>query len=63
MNDEILYQIAVTLIPGIGDISGKRFVAYCGNAMAVFKETRKSLEKINGIREVTVDALCHPKTC
>lgn len=61
MNDEILYQIAITLIPGIGDISGKRFVAYCGSATAVFKETRKSLQKIHGMREVTVDALCHPK--
>ena len=61
MNKEILYQIAITLIPGIGDISGKRFVAYCGNAEAVFKETRKSLEKISGMREVTIDALCNPK--
>ena len=61
MKNEILYQIAVTLIPGIGDISGKRFVAYCGGAEAIFKETRKSLEKISGIREVTLDALSQPK--
>lgn len=61
MNDEILYQIAITLIPGIGDISGKKLVDYCGSAKAVFKETRKTLLKINGIREVTVDALCNSK--
>ena len=61
MENEILYQIAITLIPGIGDISGKKFIAYCGSAGAIFKETRKSLEKISGMREVTVDALCHPK--
>ena len=61
MNSILLYQIAVTLIPGIGDISGKRFVAYCGGAEAVFKETRKSLEKISGIREVTIEALSHPE--
>ncbi len=61
MERTALFQIAVTLIPGIGDISGKRFVAYCGGAEAVFKETRKSLEKIAGIREVTIDALCHPQ--
>lgn len=61
MEKEILYQIAITLIPGIGDVSGKKFVAYCGSAEAVFQEKRKALEKINGIREVTVDALCHPK--
>ena len=61
MKNDITYQIAATLIPGIGDISGKRFVTYCGNAEAIFKESRKSLEKINGLREVTIDALCHPK--
>ena len=61
MKNDTIYQIAVTLIPGIGDISGKRFVSYCGNAEAIFKESRKALEKITGMREVTIDALCNPK--
>lgn len=61
MKNELLHQIAITLIPGIGDISGKKFIAYCGSAEAVFKEKRKSLEKISGMRDVTIDALCHPK--
>ena len=61
MNYQLIYQIAVTLIPGIGDISGKRFISYCGGAEAIFKESRKSLEKIAGRREVTIDALCCPK--
>ena len=61
MNTQLIYQIAVTLIPGIGDISGKRFISYCGSAEAVFQEKRKSLEKINGMREVTLDALSNPK--
>lgn len=61
MEKQILYQIAVTLIPGIGDVGGKKFVAYCGSAEAVFQEKRKALEKINGIKEVTIDAICHPQ--
>lgn len=61
MEDKLIYQIATTLIPGIGDIGGKRFVSFCGSAEAVFMEKRKSLEKIHGLREVTIDALCHPK--
>lgn len=61
MEKQLLYQIAVTLIPGIGDISGKRFMSYCGDAEAIFKESRRSLEKINGLREVTIDALINPK--
>ena len=58
---DVLYQIAVTLLPGIGDISGKKFVQYCGSAEAIFKETRKSLEKITGMREASIDAVCKPK--
>ena len=61
MEHTLIYQIAITLIPGIGDVSGKKFVAYCGSAEAVFQEKRQALEKIHGIREVTIDALCHPK--
>ncbi|MBQ8957005.1 MAG: DNA-processing protein DprA [Bacteroidales bacterium] len=59
MND-LQYQIALTLIPGIGDISGKKFVHYCGSASAIFQETRKSLEKISGMREATIEAICKP---
>ena len=54
------YQIALTLLPGIGDISGKKFVQYCGSAEA-FKEKRKPLEKITGMREASIDAICKPK--
>ena len=61
MEHQLIYQIAVTLIPGIGDISGKRFVSYCGGAEAIFKESRKSLEKISGMREVTIEAICGSK--
>ena len=34
----LLHQIALTLIPGIGDINGKKLVSYCGSAEAVFKK-------------------------
>ena len=34
---------------------------YCGSAEAIFKETRKSLEKITGMREASIDAICKPK--
>ena len=58
---DLQYQIALTLLPGIGDISGKKFVQYCGSAEAIFKEKRKSLEKITGMREASIDAICKPK--
>lgn len=61
MDNVLQSQIALTLLPGIGDISGKKFVQYCGSAEAIFNETRKSLEKISGMREVSIDAICKPK--
>ena len=61
MKTELIYRIASTMIPGIGDISGKRLIAYCGNAEAIFRESRQSLQKISGMREATIEALTHPK--
>lgn len=61
METQLLYQIAITMVPGIGDISGKRLIAYCGDVEAVFHESRKALEKINGMRQATIEALLQPK--
>jgi DNA processing protein len=36
-------EIALTMLPGIGDVSGKKLVACCGGLEAVFKESRKEL--------------------
>jgi len=58
MNLNLLsYQIALTLIPGVGDVNGKRLVSYCGGAEAVFKESRAALLKIPGIGQSTVTSI------
>lgn len=57
MNDGLLYEVALTLVPGIGDVNGKKLVAYCGGAEAVFREKRNALSKIPGIGEKTVDSI------
>lgn len=49
MNDSLRYQIALTLIPNVGDILAKRLVAYCGGVEAIFEEKKSNLEKIPGI--------------
>ena len=49
MSEEKRYQIAVSLIPGVGDVIGKKLIAYCGSAEAVFDEGVKALNKIPGI--------------
>jgi DNA processing protein len=53
----LIYQIALSLIPGIGDINAKRLVAYCGGVEAVFTERKRALLKIPGIGDATVTAL------
>lgn len=47
--EQLLYQVAITLIPGIGDITAKKLIAYCGGVEGVFNEKKVHLEKIPGI--------------
>jgi len=43
------YVIGLGLIPGVGDVTAKKLIAYCGSAEAVFKEKKSHLLKIPGI--------------
>jgi len=49
MNSEKIYQIALTLVPKVGDVAAKKLIAYCGGAEPVFKESKKALLLIPGI--------------
>lgn len=49
MSNTKRYQIALSLVPGVGDVTGKKLVAYCGSAEAVFSEGVKALNKIPGV--------------
>jgi DNA processing protein len=53
----LLYQIGLTLLPGVGDVLGKKLVAYCGGVEAVFKQKKAALEKIPGIGNKLVNAI------
>ncbi len=53
----LVYQIGITLIPGVGDVNGKKLISYCGSAEAVFREKKKALLKIPGIGENTVNSI------
>jgi DNA protecting protein DprA len=52
MQNDLLYQVALTMIPNIGDIHGKALVNHFGNAASIFKARRKDLEAIEGIGTV-----------
>lgn len=55
--DELIYKLALTLVPGVGSVNGKSLVAYCGGVQAVFMEKKRVLMKIPGIGEQTVNSL------
>ena len=52
MNSELLNQLALTLVPNIGDVQAKILINYLGDASSIFKSKKSSLEKIEGIGEV-----------
>ena len=48
-SDDWIYRLGLNLIPGIGDISIKNLVSYCGGPKQVFEASPKDLERIPGI--------------
>jgi DNA processing protein len=57
MRDLLKYQIALTMIPGVGGITAKKLISYCGGIEALFSEKRKMLLKIPGIGNSIADAV------
>ncbi len=51
MSNDILYQVALSNIQGVGGITAKRLISYCGSVEQVFKEKQHALKKIPGIGE------------
>ena len=52
MHNDLLYQIALTLVPNIGDVHAKALVHIYGDAQSVFKAKKKELENIEGLGTV-----------
>ena len=55
-------QVALSLIPGVGNILVKQLISYCGNAAAVFKSNKKTLSRIPGIGTVNANAILTANT-
>jgi DNA processing protein len=52
-----IYEIALTLIPGIGDAMGKKLVTICGGAEAVFREKKQLLARVPRVGQKVLEAL------
>ncbi|MEO9210325.1 MAG: DNA-processing protein DprA [Ginsengibacter sp.] len=57
MSNELLYQIALTLVPHIGDVHAKALVQHFGSAEAIFKASKKDLIALDGIGVVRATEL------
>lgn len=51
------HQIALTFIPGIGDVTARSLLEHFGSAEEIFKASKKTLSEVPGIRKKAVDAI------
>ncbi len=59
--DQILYQIALTMIPNVGPVLARILLSYCGSLEAIFKQKAAQLEKIPEIGPVTARSIARQK--
>ena len=60
-SEDLLHKIAISLVPGIGCITAKSLIAYCGSAGQVFKEKEKILRTVPGIGTVLAKNILQSK--
>jgi len=53
----MLHKIALSLIPGIGNVLARNLIAYVGSVEAIFKEKKSNLVKIPGIGEILAESI------
>ncbi len=53
----MVYQIALSLVPGVGSVLGKKLISICGDAEAVFREPERLLRKVPRINRSIFEGL------
>ncbi len=61
METQLLYQIGLTLIPGIGDVNGKKLIHSFGSAENIFRANKKDLLSVPGMGQHTVQKILSQK--
>ncbi|MES2691207.1 MAG: DNA-processing protein DprA [Bacteroidota bacterium] len=59
--ENLVWQIALTQIPGIGDVLARNLVSYCGGIKEVFHQKKHKLLHIPGIGEKLAESIVHFK--
>lgn len=56
--NELLYQMALTRVPQVGDVQARLLLQRFGSAAAVFKARKSQLERLEGIGSVRAENIC-----
>ncbi len=57
LSTDLTYQIALTLVPNIGDIHAKALINHFGNAKDIFSARKKELEALDGIGVIRASSI------
>src|SRR5210317_96642 len=56
MDASKIYQVAISLVPGIGNLLARQLISYCGSAREVFSASKKTLTQVPGIGHKTASS-------
>lgn len=59
--DQLLYRIALTLLPGVGIANARKLLSLTGSAEAIFTEKKAALQKITGLKEQALNSIVNHK--
>ncbi|WP_210464882.1 DNA-processing protein DprA [Rufibacter roseolus] len=57
MSPDLLYQVALPLIPGVAGVMSRALLGYCGSAEAVFSASKERLTKVPGVGSLLSDKI------
>jgi len=60
--EQLKYYIALSFIPGVGDIIAKNLIAYIGSAEGIFKEKKQNLIRIPKVGEFLAESIANADT-
>jgi DNA processing protein len=57
MSPDLLYQLALTLVPHVGDVHARTLVQTYGSARAIFDAKKRELEKVSGVGSIRAQSI------
>ncbi|HLO90638.1 MAG TPA: DNA-processing protein DprA [Lentimicrobium sp.] len=59
--NQLIYSIALTLLPGIGHVNARKLIAHTGSPEALFQEKKSALKKIDRIGDYVANSVANAK--